>query len=107
MKRAILLALLLGGCAQYYENQAAERQSALRDRCSSYGFQSGTNEYNNCVMTLDQQDTANRQALIGAYIAGQRPMPAPQQPYVIPAPQAAPRSCTSQVAGQTIYTNCY
>lgn len=104
MKRAVLLALLLGGCANPFEEQADARQAAYHSQCQSYGFKYGTPEYGNCMMGLDQQNTANRQALIGAYLANQRPQPAPQ-PYVV-QPQPPHRSCVSQVAGQTVYTNC-
>lgn len=101
--------LLLSGCAEYQERQAAARFEGYQDRCSAYGYSPGTPPYANCMQSLDQQDTANRQALIGAYLANQ-PHPQPQQPYMmpapVPAPIPAPRSCTSMVNGQMIYTNC-
>lgn len=107
MKWAVLLALLLGGCSNPFEDNADARQSQHHSQCQSYGLKYGTPEYGNCLMNLDQQDTSNRQALIGAYLANQRPQPAPQ-PYVLPIPAQPPppRSCASQVAGQMIYTNC-
>lgn len=106
MKKAILLALLLSGCSDYYEHQNEARWAGYQERCTAAGFAPATQPFANCTLSLDQQDTNNRQALIGAYLANQ-PHP---QPYVLPMPaapvQAAPRSCISTVAGQTVFTNC-
>jgi len=106
---AICLAAL-PGCAEYYERESQARYEGYQNRCSSYGFTPGSQPYANCMMGLDQQETANRQALVGAYLANQ-PHP---QPYVLPMPapvqpvqQSAPRTCQSTVNGQVINTTCY
>lgn len=99
--------LSLTSCAEYQERQNDDRQAAHHEQCRSYGLEFGTPPYANCLMNLDQQDNANRQAVIGAYLTNQPR----QQPYVLPMPAApvpapVPRACTSTVAGQTVYTNC-
>jgi hypothetical protein len=95
---------------KYYERESQARYEGYQNRCSSYGFTPGSQPYANCMMGLDQQETANRQALVGAYLANQ-PHP---QPYVLPMPapvqpvqQSAPRTCQSTVNGQVINTTCY
>jgi hypothetical protein len=94
----------LSGCA--LENHMAEmRNQEDMAQCQSYGAQPGTDAYFQCRMNLSNQREANQRAIVGAYLANQ------PQPYVLPMPTPiqplpAPRTCTSSVNGQMIYTNC-
>lgn len=78
-KSTLIFALLLSGCASDQSSEATpeQRQMALQ-------------------LLMNQQ----RQPPPQPYVL---PMPAPVQPIQ----QPAPRSCVSNVNGQTITTNCY
>jgi entry exclusion lipoprotein TrbK len=71
---AILLAVLLAGCANSFTNPFAQRQPvdlpAQDDaKCKSFGLQPGTPEYEKCRTKLAdmhaQQETNDRAALAG------------------------------------------
>ena len=77
MKKALLLALLLGGCAQIEEI----RQTGLRMQngpppdddaeCQSYGAIPGTPAYISCRTQFASQrsaEDAQRRAVVGAYL---------------------------------------
>jgi hypothetical protein len=101
--------LILVGCASPQERaqqqayRAAQVEANDDTQCASYGAMRGTNVYIQCRMSIAQQRAQFNAALIGAVLA--RPMP---QPYIVPAPpQPQPTvNCTTNVLGQTAYTNC-
>lgn len=98
--------LLLGGCAEYEQRQAAARDAGDDSQCRSYGIQPGTDVYAQCRMNLANQLAANRRVATEALL---RPQPAPT-PYMMPIsppPAAGPRNCTSVVSGNVVNTNCY
>lgn len=82
MKRALLLALLLGGCSQYEEYRAAQAQDAFEAvqqnddaQCQSYGAQPGTPAYINCRTQLASQrsaEDAQKRAVVGTYLLNHR-----------------------------------
>lgn len=75
MKRAILLALLLGGCGASRQQLAADDDAT----CQSYGAQPGSTAYMQCRMQRDgirqQGDEARRAAIASRPLI---PMVAPQ-----------------------------
>jgi hypothetical protein len=61
----LVLAMLTTGCAQIVENERAIQASyieRLGQRCEQFGFRRGTNEFANCMMRLEKQDSADRDA---------------------------------------------
>ena len=81
MKRAILLALLLSGCAQMEEirQKGLELQSGPpRDddaQCRSFGAQPGTPAYINCRSQLASEaslEEANKRNVVGSYLLNRR-----------------------------------
>lgn len=81
MKRAILLAFLLGGCTQMEEirQRGLEMQAGPAPdddgQCRSYGAQPGTPTYINCRTQLSGQHSAEesqKRAVVGAYLLNRR-----------------------------------
>ncbi|WP_247513359.1 hypothetical protein [Bradyrhizobium sp. 157] len=62
MKKAILIAVLLGGCDLTASQERATAERADNAQCSNYGLKPGTAEFAQCRMSMDQ----HRQARVGA-----------------------------------------
>lgn len=60
MKRAVLLALLLGGC----DVTASQERATDANICAGYGFREGTAEFAQCRMARDQQRQAAGMAMV-------------------------------------------
>jgi hypothetical protein len=60
MKKALLLAILLGGC----DVTASQERETDANVCAGYGFRPGTVEFANCRMNRDQQRQAAGMAAI-------------------------------------------
>jgi hypothetical protein len=107
MIRAIAFALCfpLGGCAQYYAEQAAEAATSDDAQCSSYGARPGSDAYVQCRMNLDNQRQINRRAAVGAFLEAQRQNNAQQAP-VYQMPTNRQTNCTSVINGQIVNTTC-
>lgn len=84
MRKAILLALLLSGCATPEEiahrralqaQEQARQQEAYREhvlgQCDGMGFSRGTEAHANCALQIHNQIQANRAAIGAAYLQGQ------------------------------------
>ena len=84
MKRSIVaIAILLGGCVTpeqlAYRQQQAEYEQQQREaaymaslsaQCSQFGFAGGSAEHKQCMLSLHQQNQANRAAVAGALLKG-------------------------------------
>lgn len=88
-KTIACLAVLLAGCATPEQRAAAQQQyvERLKGACSNYGFQFGTPEFANCMMTLDREvqraSAANNAVMLqqGVQMMNQSgPQPFPQAP---------------------------
>ncbi len=104
MAKILLLILIttLLGC-----NNAKERQGLRIERlagtCESYGFVRGTNEFSECMMTLDQQRKAQRSASSAALLEAGTKILEGNVPRPAPGSQNTSINCTSTTQG--VYTN--
>ena len=48
--------------AQHLARQEEERSDKLKKQCVTYGFKPGTTEFSQCLLQVDQQESANRAA---------------------------------------------
>jgi len=100
MKKAVLLALLLSGCASRQEIAAVDDAD-----CTSYGAPVGSPAYFQCRMMKDQQhnaDAARRQAAIQNTLSDmQTNIRAPQMP------GGTQQRCVTKQVGTQIVTDCY
>jgi hypothetical protein len=72
----IVLAVLLGGCASAESEAQKQADAEATDdaKCRSYGYKSGTPDYDNCRAKLvEQAEQADRAALAGRLLG--RPPP--------------------------------
>lgn len=64
MKRAVLLAIMLGGCDVTASQERATAERVDTADCSNYGFRPGSVEFAQCRMSKDQQRQAGYRAAI-------------------------------------------
>jgi hypothetical protein len=102
-------ALLLGGCLSPAEREAA-MDAQDNSRCVRFGAEPGTHAYTDCRMKLFEMRVGVAEAAADRAAQAQRDQmqslraPVPMlQPY---AP-TGPTNCTTNVYGQTVYTNCH
>lgn len=102
----IISVALLAGC----QSQAV-RTANHQTQCDNYGFVKGTNEYGQCMMTLEQNAINERQrkaALLQNW-SNTVEVPAPQHPTLTPrepVPNYPSVNCTSTTVGNQVYTRC-
>jgi len=102
----ILSVALLAGC----QSQAV-RTANHHTQCDDYGFVKGTAEYGQCMMALDEKDTAERlrKAALIQNLGNTIEVPAPQHPQLPPSqpvPNYPSLNCTSTTVGNQVYTRC-
>lgn len=98
MKRAILLALLLGGC----DVTASQERATDANVCAGYGFRDGTAEFAQCRMSRDQQRQAAGMAAIEQINRNNRENAAAMERSL-----AQPTiNCTANTSGNQTQTTC-
>lgn len=115
----IAIAILLSGCTTpeelaYQQEQAEyaqqQREAAylarLSAQCSQFGFTEGDAQHKQCMLSLHQQNQANRAAAVGAILQGAAAaemlrQSQPQRPLVPPmvAPPTYNTNCTRDYFG--------
>src|SRR5690554_3036686 len=107
MRLLIILSIaLLAGC----QSQTV-RTANHHAQCGDYGLVKGTAEYGQCMMALDEKDTAERlrKAALLQNWANTVEVPAPQHPQLTPRPPVEnypSLNCTSTTSGNQVYTSC-
>lgn len=87
MRRPIALMVLLAGCATSEQNSQT---------CAGYGFSPGTEPFANCMMKLDEQQSARLSSFGAAMQAAGNNYSARMQS----------TTCTYNVIGNTAYQTC-
>ena len=110
MKYIIVLALVaLTGCQTYDEMAPQDRASSLRahtKKCESFGFIKGTPDMAECIRSNISENDDRVSSARAAVAAGAAAGAASRPTYVYPT-YPTYRSCSHNVIGNTIYTNCY
>ena len=72
---AVLLALLLAGCAAQSE-QSQQAEAAAQDgvRCQAHGYKPGSADYDQCLTDLENQRTHSERAALMGRLQGRSPM---------------------------------
>lgn len=109
MKKLLFL-VLLAGCASGPTHQQQEEahqayRIGLRNSCTNLGFTEGTDPHRNCMLSLHQQNEANRGAAAAAILGSgmYRQQPYQHQPYVMPQNRSLNTTC-QRIGDQTYCT---
>jgi hypothetical protein len=107
---AISLLPLLASCGLPPEQQAAADHLADQQRCSGFGFTSGTDGFANCMMTTDQngkaQEAASNRAALARKAADDRVCTARVLALNPPSASDDPLRASILLNGQKVMAGC-
>lgn len=111
-KKALIIGVLsfsLGSCAQYQADRLAAQNQADGAKCESFGAVRGTAPYIQCMVGLDNQRAADKQAALAGVqqsLAGFQPVLPGYQVQPTPNPIATPAPSNMRCNTMGTQTNC-